>query len=131
MSFPSDQFNAYLTAQTTDTKPIVTFAKKSEQVLILDTATDTSVSVDVLASLFNMSVAEFNDTKKVVIDTFPDVKIRAALVDEAFFQIYDDLITIKSFENPESLYNNYWLHVWQTHAYSILVNAVAFVVPGE
>ena len=131
MSFPSDQFNAYLTAQTTDTKPIVTFTKKSEQVLILDTATDTSVSVDVLASLFNMSVAEFNDTKKIVIDTFPDASIRAALVDEAFFQIYDDLITIKSFENAESLYNNYWLHVWQTHAYSILVNAVAFVVPTE
>lgn len=132
MVFPSDQHNAYLTAQTTDSVPITTFTRKNEQILILDTATDTSVSVDVLASLFNMSVAEFNDTRKIVIDTFPSVEngtIRGMLVDEAFFQIFDDLFTIASFNNGEGLYTNYILHVWQTLAYSILVNAVAFIVP--
>lgn len=132
MVFPSDQHNAYLTAQTTDIVPITTFTRKNEQILILDTATDTSVSVDVLASLFNMSVAEFNDTRKIVIDTFPSVEtgtIRGMLVDEAFFQIFDDLFTIASFNNGEGLYTNYILHVWQTLAYSILVNAVAFIVP--
>lgn len=128
MTFPATDFNAYLTAQDTDTKAITTFTRKNEQVLILDTATDVSLSVDVLASIFNMSVAEFNDTRKIVIDKFPDKNIRAALVDEMFFQIYDDLFTVKSWENPESLYMNYWLHVWQTQAYSILVNAVAFTV---
>lgn len=127
MQYPSEQFNSYLQVQQTDTKPITTFTKKNEQVLILDTATDVSLSVDVLASIFNMSVAEFNDTKKIVIDAFPDTKIRAVLVDEAFFQIYDDYFAIKSWDNPESLYQNYWLHVWQTLAYSVLVNAVAFV----
>ena len=128
MQFPSDDFNAYLDAQKVDTKPITTFTRKSEQVLIIDTATDVGVAVDVLAS-FNMSVAEFNDTRKIVIDHFPNNRIRAALVDEAFFQIYDDLFMVKSWENPESLYMNYWLHVWQTQAYSILVNAVLFVIP--
>lgn len=133
MVFPSDQHNAYLTAQATDNVPITTFTRKNEQILILDTATDTSVSVDVLASLFNMSVAEFNDTRKIVIDTFPSVEggtIRGMLVDEAFFQIFDDLFTIASFNNGEGLYTNYILHVWQTLAYSILVNAVAFIVPN-
>ena len=132
MVFPSEQYNGYLTAQTTDKKPITTFTRKSEQILILDTATDTSVSVDVLASLFNMSVAEFNDTKKIVIDTFPVTTkgtVRAVLVDEAFFQIYDDLFTITSFNNGKGLYTNYYLNVWQTLAYSILVNAVAFAIP--
>lgn len=132
MVFPSTEFNSYLTAQTTDTIPITTFSRKNEQILILDTATDTSVSVDVLASLFNMSVAEFNDTRKIVIDTFPEYEegvIRGALVDEAFFQIFDDLYTIANFYNGEGLYTNYILHVWQTLAFSILVNGVVFVAP--
>jgi hypothetical protein len=132
MVFPSEQYNGYLTAQTTDVIPITTFSRKSEQILMLDTATDTSVSVDVLASLFNMSVAEFNDTRKIVIDVFPPITegtVRAVLVDEAFFQIYDDLFTVTNFNNPKGLYTNYYLNVWQTLAYSILVNAVGFVVP--
>lgn len=128
MVFPSDAHNAYLTAQSTDTNPITTFSRKEEQVLILDTATDTTVSVDVLASIFNMSVAEFNDTKKIVIDTFPDPDVRAVLVDEQFAQIFDDLFAITKFENGAGLYDNYYLNVWQTMAYSILVNAVAFKV---
>lgn len=130
MEFPSTEFNAYLTAQKTDKKPITTFSKKSEQVLIIDTATDVALSVDVLASIFNMSVAEFNDTRKIVIDVFPEPTMRAVLVDEQFFQVFDDLFTFKGWENPESLYMNYWCHTWQTLAYSILVNAVAFCVEG-
>lgn len=131
MAFPSDQYNGYLTAQDTDTTPITTFSRKDEQILILDTATDISTSVDVLASLFNMSVAEFNDTRKIVIDAFPDATVRAMLCDEAFFQIFDDLFVIRPFENAEGLYTNYCLHVWQTLAYSILVNAVVFKVEAE
>ena len=128
MSFPSTEFNAYLTAQSVDTKPITTFSRKDEQVLIIDAATETTVNVDVLASTFNMSVAEFNDTRKIVVDVFPDPKIRGVLVDESFFQIYDDLYTVASFYNGDGLYTNYWLHVWETFAYSILVNGVAFTV---
>ena len=132
MQFPNANWNAYLTAQDTDTVPLITFSKKNEQVLILDASTDIDVNVDVLASVFNMSVAEFNDTRKIVIDTFPSVDagdVVGVLVDEAFFQIYDDVYTFKRFENAEGLYDNYYLHVWQTMAYSILCNAVAFVVP--
>ena len=128
MRFPSADYNGYLAVQDKDTVPVVTFSRPEEQILILDTATDTSVSVDVLASLFNMSVAEFNDTRKIVIDTFPDADVRAVLVDEQFFQIFDDLFVIKAFENGDGLYTNYFLHVWQTIAYSPLVNAVAFKV---
>lgn len=131
MVFPNSNNNAYLTAQSSDNKPIITFSRKDEQVLIIDNPTNVSVDINVLASIFNMSVAEFNDTKKIVIDAFPDPDVRAALVDEAFFQIYDDLLMFKRFENPEGLYDNYYLHVWQTLAYSPLVNAVIFKVASD
>lgn len=131
MVFPSKDWNAYLTAQTKDKTAITTFSRKNEQILIIDAATNTSVQIDVLASLFNMSVAEFNDCKKIVIDVFPEENVRACLVDEQFFQIFDDLFTISSFYNGKGLYTNYYLNVWQTLAYSILVNAVAFKVPEQ
>jgi len=131
MVFANANNNAYLTSQSTDNKPIITNTPKAEQVLIIDNATDVSVAIDVLASVFNMSVAEFNDTRKIVIDSFPDPSIRACLIDEQFFQVYDDLVMFKEFENGEGLYRNYYLHVWQTLAYSNLVNAVAFKVASD
>ena len=130
MVFPNSNNNAWLTAQSVDTNPLITFSKKNEQVLILSNPTDVAINVDVLASVFNMSVAEFNDTRKIVIDAFPDPDIRGALVDEQFFQVYDDLVMFKDFENGEGLYKNYYLHIWQTLAYSPLVNAVVFKVGG-
>lgn len=131
MVFPNSNNNAWLTAQSTDNIPLITFSKKSEQVLILDNATDVSINVDVLASIFNMTVAQFNETRKIVIDAFPDPDIRAALVDEQFFQVFDDLVYFKKWENAEGLYDNYYLHIWQTLAFSPLVNAVVFKVGGS
>lgn len=131
MVFANSNNNAYLDSQTTDTKALITCTPKSEQILIIDNATDVSVSIEVLAYVFNMSVAEFNDTRKIVIDAFPDESIRACLVDEQFLQVYDDLLLFKEFENAEGLYKNYYLHVWQTLAYSNLVNAVAFKVASD
>lgn len=131
MQFPNSRNNAYLEAQDKDEEPLITFSRKSEQVLILDNATDVSLSVDVLAKIFNMSVADFNDTRKIVIDAFPDPAIRGALVDERFFQIYDDNIFFTRWNNPMGLYDNYYLHVFQTLSYSILSNATVFVVAGD
>ena len=131
MQFPNSNNNAWLTAQSVDHNPLITFSKKDEQVLILSNPVDVSVNIDVLASVFNMSVAEFNDTKKIIIDAFPDPDIRGALVDEQFFQVFDDLVFFKEFENPEGLYKNHMLHVWQTLAYSPLVNAVIFKVASD
>ena len=131
MEFPNSNNNSYTDAQDSDDKPIITFSRKSEQILILDNATNVNVSVDVLASLFNMSVAEFNDTRKIIIDAFPEKGVIGALVDEQFFQIYDDLVYFSSFRNEEGLYDNYYLHVWQTFAYSILVNGVVFKVAAD
>lgn len=131
MQFPNSDYNSWLTVQSTDSNPLITFSKKNEQVLIIDNATDVAINVDVLATVFNMSVAEFNDTAKIVIDAFPDPSMRACLVDKEFFQVFDDLVLFKEFENAEGLYKNYYLHVWQTLAYSPLVNGVCFRVASD
>ena len=130
MVFANSNNNAYLTAQSTDVKPIVTFSRKDEQVLIVDNPTDVTCNIDVLASAFNKSIVEFNDTQKEIIDSFPIDGMIGALVDRNFFQVYDDLFTFREFENGLGLYRNHILHVWQTLGYSILCNAVAFVI-GE
>ena len=127
MVFPSTNWNGYLTAQKVDTLPITTFSEKKEQILIIDATTDVSVGVDVLASAFNMSIVEFNDTRKIVVDEIGE-GVHACLVDEAFFQVYDDFFAITSFYNGKGVYTNYYLNVDQTLAYSPLVNAVAFKV---
>lgn len=131
MVFANSNNNAYLTAQSSDEKPIVTFSRKDEQILIVDNPTDVTCNIDVLASAFNKSVVEFNDTQKEVIDAFPVDGMIAALVDRNFFQVYDDLFTFREFENGLGLYRNHILHVWQTLGYSILCNAVAFVVASD
>ena len=131
MAFANSNNNAYLTAQSTDNKPIITFSRKDEQVLIVDNPTDVTCNIDVLASAFNKSVVEFNDTQKEVIDAFPVDGMVGALVDRNFFQVYDDLFTFREFENGLGLYRNHILHVWQTLGYSILCNAVAFVVGSD
>ena len=130
MVFPSTEWNGYLTAQSTDTLPITTFSEKKEQILIIDATTDISVGVDVLASAFNMSVVEFNDTRKIIVDEIGE-GVNACLVDEAFFQVYDDFFAITSFYNGKGIYTNYYLNVDQTLAYSPLVNAVAFKVSAS
>ena len=131
MTFPNSDYNAYLTAQSVDNKAIVTFSRKDEQILIVDNATDVTTNIDVLASAFNKSVVEFNDTQKEIIDAFPVDGVIACLVDKNFFQVYDDLFTFREFENGEGLYRNHILHVWQTIGYSILVNAVAFQIGSD
>lgn len=131
MAFANSNNNAYLTAQSTDNKPIITFSRKDEQVLIVDNPTDVTCNIDVLASAFNKSVVEFNDTQKEVIDAFPVDGMVGALVDRNFFQVYDDLFTFREFENGLGLYRNHILHVWQTLGYSILCNAVAFVIGSD
>lgn len=131
MVFANSNNNAYLTAQSDDNKPIITFSRKDEQVLIVDNATDVTCNIDVLASAFNKSIVEFNDTQKEVIDAFPVEGMIAVLCDKNFFQVYDDLFTFREFENGLGLYRNHILHVWQTIGFSILCNCVCFVVGAD
>lgn len=128
MQFPSELYNGYLKAQSTDKVPVKTFSTLDEQYIVIDAATSISIDVDVLAKAFNMDRMSFL-AKQIIIDAFPDPNVRCAIIDKQWAQIYDDLYQMRTFINGEGLYNNYILHHWQTIAYSPLVNAVAFAVP--
>lgn len=130
MEFPSTQYNGYLDSQSTDTEPVETFTEVKDQFIIIDTATDVAIDVDVLANAFNLTKQEFL-ARKIRIDAFPDASVRAMVIDKDFTQIYDDLYQLRRFENAEGLYENYILHHWQTISASSLVNAVAFKVAAE
>ena len=131
MIFPNSNWNAYLTAQSDDNKAIVTFSSRDEQILLIDNATDVACDVDVLAYAFGRDLLRFNTEVKQIIDAFPVEGMVALLVDRNFFQVYDDLFTFREFENGLGLYRNHILHVWQTLGYSILCNAVAFVIASD
>jgi hypothetical protein len=127
MKYPSAEYNSYTTAQTTDTTPLLTFSRYDEQILILPEAVNTAVDVTVLANTFNMSVAEFNKTRKVLVDTIPVENAVGLLVDKNFFQVYDKYSIITQFFNAKGIYTNYYLNIEQVMAYSILVNGLLFV----
>ena len=131
MTFPNSNWNGYLDVQSEDNKPIVTFSNRDEQILLIDNATDVACDVDVLAYAFGRDLLRFNTEVKQIVDAFPIEGMIAALVDNNFFQVYDDLFTFREFENGLGLYRNHILHVWQTIGYSTLVNSVAFIVSED
>lgn len=126
---------------------------KEDQYLIINSKFDAVMDVEVLASAFNMSKAEFMGHRVMVdgfgkLDTerldelfagettyhqFTDAEltaldaIPAIIVDRDFFQIYDNLIETGDKYNEEGLYWNYWLHRWATFAVSPFANAILFV----
>lgn len=130
MTFPKTIYNGYLKAQSKDKIPVETFSDVEDQLIVIDAATSIAVDVDVLAKAFNLDRATFL-AKQVVIDAFPDKNIRCAIVDVNWSQIRDSLYQMRTFQNPEGLYDSYILHHHQMIAYSPLVNAVAFTVKEE
>ena len=131
MTFPNSNWNGYLDVQSTDTKPIITFSGRDEQILLIDNATDVACDVDVLAYAFGRDLLRFNTEVKQIVDAMPIEGMIAALVDKNFFQVYDDIFTFREFENGLGLYRNHYLHVWQTVGYSCLTNAVAFIIAKD
>ena len=134
---------------------VYTHSDKERQYLIVNTAFNSKMDVEVLASAFNMDKAEFAG-HRILVDGFGDLNserlailfrddanytaitsaemqalnaIPAILVDQDFFMIFDNLLLMKSRENEQGLYQNYFLHTWKTFSVSPFANAIAFV-PG-
>lgn len=131
------------------------FAPKSEQYLIMNSGADASMDVEVLATAFNMSKAEFMG-HRILVDGFGTLDddrlamlfdgqanyvaitsaektalnaIPAVLVDESFWKVIDFYDTTNSRYNEEGLYRNHWYHVGKSFATSPFANCTAFV-PG-
>ena len=122
----------------------------------MDADFNAKFDVEVLASAFNMNKAEFIG-KLHLIDDFASFDnerfdaireestgleevtseeltlmkdVKGVLLDEEWFQVYDNLFEFNETPVGSGLYWNYWLHVWKTVSYSPFANAIVFVDSG-
>ena len=66
--------------------------------------------------------------QRVLIDNFANLTgVVAALVDESFFMVFDNLIEFTEQYNAQGLYWNYFLHVWKTFSTSPFATAILFL----
>lgn len=129
-----------------------TATPKSKQAILMDSKYNARYDVSVLANAFNMEKAEFKGKLTVVDDftTFDNDRwaeitaecdgieavtadelnlmagIQAILLDEDWFQIYDNLTEMTETHVGSGMYWNYWLNIFKTVSYSPFANAVVF-----
>lgn len=100
--------------------------------LFIDADLMATMDVDVLARAFNMNSTTFLANVTILDDLAVKSKgVRAMLVDESIFMVYDTKQEFASIQNPRGLYTNYYFHVWQIISTSRFANAVAFVTKEE
>lgn len=126
---------------------------KERQLIFLDAMYDAQFDVDVLASAFNMDKAEYIGRRHLIDDwtTFDNARFEyirsqsdgieevtaaelalladviGVLVDEEWFQIYDNLRRFTENYVGSGMYWNYWYNVRETISHSPFHNAVVFV----
>jgi len=127
MTFPNSTFNGYKLVNTDpDETPAVTWTPFESQVLLVRADFLTDANIELLATSFNMSKADFLQ-KVIPVDTFGEsVECYALLADLAFFKVFDNFTQLNEFDNGEGLYTNYIWHHWQTYSICHFANAVAF-----
>lgn len=132
---------------------VYTHSNKERQYILINSKFDAKMDVEVLAAAFNMAKAEFFG-HRVLVDSFGDVdnarlaelfkddstytaltdaevaaldSIPCMIVDEDFFQIYDNMQKFTENYNGQGLYWNYFLHAWKTFSVSPFANNCVFV----
>lgn len=132
---------------------VQTFTDKNEQYLLVNSQFDSEIDVEVLASAFNMSKAEFMG-HRILIDGFGTLDIArlnalfkddpyyeepsqdtlnalnaipAVLIDKNYFMIFDNMYEFTENYNGQGLYWNYFYHTWKTFSVSPFANSVVFV----
>ena len=91
---------------------VLNYTKKENQIFLIDAAFDAMIDVEVLASAFNMSKAEFMGQR--------------VLIDKDWFMVFDNWIGFTENYNGQGLYWNYFYHCWKTFSTSPFSNAVLF-----
>lgn len=132
---------------------VVTSTPKNRQVIFMDAKFNAEFDVDVLASAFNMDKADFMGRLFLIDDfttfdnkRFSEIRknstgieevtpeelellanVNAVLLDEEWFQVYDNNNRFTEKYVASGLYWNYFYHTWKTVSYSPFANAVVFV----
>ena len=124
MKLPSTEYNAY--SKFNGAKgTITTWTDEDRFVLIVTSDVMAEVDVDVLARAFNIDNTKLLG-RVIEVDNFQNSEIKAILCDEAFFQIYENVMRFDEFYNARVMAWNEYLHVWQTYAICPFANAVVF-----
>ena len=144
LPFMSSEYNA---AGVKNTTP------RERQIIMMDAEFNASFDVNVLAAAFHMEKADFmgslylvdsfttfdNDRFEVIrseSDELEEVtaaelalmdKVKAILVDEDWFQVYDNLAQFTEKFIASGLRWNYFYHTWKTISTSPFANALVFV----
>lgn len=132
---------------------VKTNTPKSRQIIFMDAKFNAQYDVNVLASAFNMDKADFTG-RLFLIDNWTDFDnerfdiiransdgieeitsaelallndVKAVLVDENWFQVYDNNNKFTEQYVASGLYWNYFYHVWKTVSSSPFANAIVFV----
>lgn len=132
---------------------VKTTTPKDKQVIFMDAKFNAQFDVNVLASAFNMDKADFmgrlflidnwtefdNDRFEVIransdgLEEVTDAElalladVKAVLLDERYFQVYDNNNKFTEKYVASGLYWNYFYHTWKTISYSPFANAIVFV----
>lgn len=132
---------------------VKTNTPKEKQVIFMDAMFNAQFDVNVLASAFNMDKADFMgrlflidnwtefdnerfETIRANSDGIEEVTstelqaladVKAVLLDEEWFQVYDNNNKFTEKYVASGLYWNYFYHTWKTVSYSPFANAVTFV----
>lgn len=108
-----------------------TFSEPRNLVFLTTPRVVANIDVNVLAAAFNVSYADIT-TRVVTIDQFPFVdgagnEPVGLLIDEDAFMIYEYLLETRTFDNPETLNLNFYVHTWNLFSISPFLNAILFV----
>ena len=143
LPFMKNQYNA---AGVLNTTP------KDRQVIFMDAQFNADFDVDVLSAAFNMDKADFmgslyliddwttfdNDRFAVIRENSDGIEevtsaeltlmqsVKAVILDEEWFQVYDNLNRFAEKFVASGLRWNYFYHTWKTVSFSPYANAVVF-----
>lgn len=144
LMFVSDKYNA---------SGVPTTTPKESQYIFMDSMFNAAYDVDVLASAFNMDKADFmgklhliDDWTTFDNDRFSEImsesdaieeitaeelalmaNVKAVLIDEEWFQVYDNNNKFTEKYVASGMYWNYFYNVWKTVSSSPFSNAIVFV----
>ena len=144
MLFLSDKYNSY---------PVMNNTPRDRQRIFMDARFNAKFDVSVLASAFNMEKANFMGQLTLIDDftTFNNARfaairsesdaveevtsteltamasVKAMIIDEEWFQVYDNLARMTEKYASSGLYWNYFYNTWKTVSWSPFANAVAIL----
>ena len=103
MKFPSTEYNAY--SKFSGAKGTINTWTDEDRIVFITTADIMAeVDVEVLARAFNMDSTKFLG-RVIEVDHFENSEIQAVICDEAFFQIYENVMRFDEFYNARVMAN--------------------------